>query len=156
MDSNVHQTVGRSSPVSEAGAALTRLAEDATLIPESLREWWTGYLTSHQPRYDGTLRVLEKELPRQGRLLEAGSVPGHFTVMLKAAGYDVTALDIDPSRLAAFWEKHGISVDAVDIEHEPLPYPDGAFHAVVFSEILEHLRINPLGHPPRAGPGDPS
>jgi SAM-dependent methyltransferase len=32
----------------------------------------------------------------------------------------------------------------VDIEREPLPFPSGEFETVLFTEILEHLRINPL------------
>ena len=114
---------------------------DVSLVPDRLAEWWSGYLTYHQDRY---LRTLEFLQPASGRVLEIGSVPCQFTSLLQQLGYDVRGLDLAPERVDAFARKHELSVDKVDIETDRFPVADGSIGMVLFLEVLEHLRVNPL------------
>jgi SAM-dependent methyltransferase len=43
----------------------------------------------------------------------------------------------DPARLA---EERGVEVARVDLETEPLPWPDGSIDVVVCNQVLEHLK----------------
>ena len=124
-------------------AFLKSLEADAALIPEALRPWWLEYRQGHIPRYLDTLEFMDRH-GLGGTMLELGSVPGHFTVLLKNMGYDVRGIDLDPSRIARFLAKYDVPVDRVDIERDPLPFDEETFDFVLFSEMLEHLRINPL------------
>ena len=63
---------------------------------------------------------------------------------MKRSGFDIEGVDLDPERFGDAISRLGLSVVACDIEREPLPFEDGSFDAVVFFEIFEHLRINPI------------
>ena len=123
---------------------LRGLESDTALVPAEMRDWWREYLSNHRCRYLDILSYLKCEDPSQERVLEIGSVPGHCTVLLKGLGYAVEGVDLSPGRLSAFWAKHGVSVAQADIEQERLPFEDGQFSVVLFMEIIEHLRVNPL------------
>ena len=121
------------------------LEGDAALVAPSLREWWQGYLRAHQQRYLDLLGFLEEQnLTEDPAVLEIGSAPGHLTAVLQKIGYALQGVDIAPERMDRFWQKHGLTVTRLDVEQEPWPFEDAAFDLVLFNEILEHLRINPL------------
>lgn len=120
---------------------LKSMEGDVSLVPERLSEWWSNYLTYHHDRYLGTLDFLESV---KSRVLEIGSVPCQFTSLLQQLGYEVRGMDLAPERVEAFIRKHELSVNKVDIETDPFPFEDGSFGTVIFLEVLEHLRINPL------------
>lgn len=123
-------------------ASLARqLDADVGRVRADLRDWTRGYLEHHRERLVDQVDLLGEV---DGPVLEIGCVPGLSTVLLARAGYDVRGVDLDPERSADLWRHHGLDVARVDIETEPLPFADGAFAAVVFAEILEHLRIDPL------------
>jgi len=126
---------------SRAREILKSMEGDVSLVPERLAEWWSGYLTYHHDRYLTTLDFLQSVT---GRVLELGSVPCQFTSLLKQLGYDVRGMDLAPERVDAFVRKHELSVDKVDIETDRFPFDDGSIATVIFLEVLEHLRVNPL------------
>lgn len=105
-----------------------------------MRQWWGDYLQFQHARFLDSLEFVD----RDAEILEVGSAPGQFTILLDRLGYKVQGVDIDPERLAPIWKKHGITVAQADIEKERLPFPDESFDLVLFMEILEHLRLNPL------------
>jgi len=127
----------------EAEKILQSLEDDVELVPIKIKDWWLNYLHLHRQYYLDTLSFLNSN-DKGGGILEVGSVPGHFTVLLKSLGYNVRGVDIDPTRVKQIWGKYNIPVDKVDIEKEALPFPSDMFDIVLFSEILEHLRLNPL------------
>ena len=63
---------------------------------------------------------------------------------LSECGYQVVGIDITPERFQSSIEKLGLTVLRCDIELEKLPIEDNTYDAIVFNELFEHLRINPI------------
>lgn len=112
----------------------------------------------------GHLTALEllKEACPSGVAIDAGAFPGSLTRLL-AAQWNVIALDKDPHRgltvqrsyqagLPAADEETfdtamrrlGVQTLRADLETERWPISDGAADAVVLTEVLEHLYVDPL------------
>ena len=127
--------------IERARQAWERMEADRELIPDRLRDWWGNYLHYHRDRYFDTL---DRMASADKDVLEVGSVPAHLTLMMREAGFNVAGVDLAPERIQPFIDKHDLEIHRVDIETEPLPFPDGTFGTVLFTEVLEHLRINPL------------
>ena len=72
-------------------------------------------------------------------ILEIGCRAGNLT-QFYAPGNEVTGIDVDRNALKLFEERLGLKAHWVDVDSEPLPFPDGSFSVVVFSEVMEHLR----------------
>jgi len=77
-----------------------------------------------------------------GRLLDIGCGSGEFSVLLKKAfkAKELFGVELSPEGQALATEK-GIQVSRLDLNKEPLPYPDNFFGMVFAGEILEHLII---------------
>jgi SAM-dependent methyltransferase len=54
----------------------------------------------HRLELETTLHFLENYLPKSGRILDAGSGPGRYTLELARRGYTLSALDLTPANLA--------------------------------------------------------
>ena len=109
-----------------------------------LGEWFTTYRAQHRTRLAADLRLLEMHVPHGARLLECGAVPLLLTGALSELGYEVRAVDLAPQRFATAISRLGLDVLECDVEREPLPFADGAFEVVLFNELFEHLRIDPI------------
>ncbi len=106
-------------------------------------KWSLNYFNNHQKRYLFDLKLIEKTYS-QGKILEIGSAPYHLTFLLKKAGYDVVGVDIDPERQKNFLANAGLDIFKNNIETEALPFPDNSVELIIFNEVFEHLRINPI------------
>lgn len=86
------------------------------------------------------MRVLEL-VPRDSRVLEIGAATGYMSEALRARGCFVTAIEIDPGAAAQaeqFCERVIVAdVESVDLDSE---LGDETFDAVLFADVLEHLR----------------
>ena len=82
------------------------------------------------------LRLLESE-PRGG-LLDVGCAGGELAALLAARGWRVQGAEAEPALLGAA-RARGIEARAVDLDGAALPWPDGAFDAVVAAEVIEHV-----------------
>ena len=49
-----------------------------------------------------------------------------------------------PGRAARLVRRYGLNVVACNVERQRLPFADGTFAHVIFNEVLEHLRVDPL------------
>jgi len=128
--------------MTEAEKILDSLEKEIELVSPNLSDWWLNYLNSHKLHYLNLLSFIETN--KEKKILEVGSVPGHFTVLLKKLGYNIQGVDIDPNRISKLMEKFQIDVVKTDIENEKLPFSSESFDVVLFPEIIEHLRVNPL------------
>lgn len=115
------------------------LPEDKTLV-----EWHNAYVANHKLRIAQDLDIARDKVPANSNVLEMGSIPLLFTLALAKCHYTVTGCDIAPERYSSTIQSTGLDIAKCDIEKEPLPFPDNSFDAVVFNELFEHLRINPI------------
>jgi len=110
----------------------------------SLDPWFTNYCREHRRRLAGDLRIVEQRLRPGARVLECGAVPLLMTTALAGLEYEVTALDVGPERFSKAIARLGLEVRKCDIETQPVPFVADTFDAVLFNELFEHLRINPV------------
>jgi SAM-dependent methyltransferase len=103
----------------------------------------TMYFLSHRRRYVSDLASISRSHD-SGRILELGGYPFFFTCLLKDLGYSVVSADLHPFDAAPLLTRRRPNVVACDIERQHLPFGDGSFDLVLFNEILEHLRVDPL------------
>lgn len=106
-------------------------------------EWEKQYLTVHRNRYKVNLECM-KRFASGKKVLEIGSVPCHFTALLAMSEYNVTGVDPKPERSERIIQKFSLDVIKCDIEVEALPFNDNSFETIVFSEVIEHMYVNPL------------
>ena len=128
----------------ESMAAIDRAI--ASIVPDSEhhRAHYRHYAQVHRRRLAFDLDHVQRFANADSRILEFGSYPPILTLALSRMGYSVCGLDLDPSRVGSTLRKEGLVVKKVNFEREPLPFRDGAFDVVIFNEVFEHLRINPI------------
>ncbi|MFN3373334.1 MAG: methyltransferase domain-containing protein [Chloroflexus sp.] len=101
-----------------------------------------AYFRLHRYRFAAMLRAMG---PAHGaHVLEVGVTPGQFTELLVEAGFKVSGADLDPFTRKELWDRLGVEVRQVNLEREPVPYPNAGFDWVVFSEVIEHMVYSPL------------
>ncbi len=120
-----------------------QLARDCELLPDELRLWSRRYLKNHQQRYESDLRLVRR-LYQDGEVLEIGAAPCQLTVVLQKLGYPLQAVDLNPDRFLPIIRKYALPVIKCDIEREPLPFERARFSFILFNEVFEHLRIDPI------------
>lgn len=116
------------------------------LSPEKGRisEWHESYVKNHKLRIALDLDIVNELVAKDANILEFGSIPLLFTAAAAKSGYRVTGVDIGPDRYKNTLTELDIAVHKCDIETERLPFADATFDAIVFNELFEHLRINPI------------
>ncbi len=86
-------------------------------------------------------RLLLEAVPAGARVLDAGCASGYLAALLAARGHEVVGLEADPGAAAAARERAAIEVITGDLERaEDLARLPGPFGAVIFGDVLEHLR----------------
>lgn len=98
----------------------------------------------HKKRYLEEIELISKKL-RKGKVLDIGASPYHIMYCLKKLGFDIYGIDIDPNILKGFQRKYGLKVIKHNIEKGRSPFKDEEFDLVIFTEIFEHLGVDPLG-----------
>ena len=97
----------------------------------------------HRARYASDALTLSPVLD-ESTLLEVGSFPGHFTALMSVLNVPCVGIDIDPRRLKSLSQCFQLNIKRCDIERQPLPFDDASLKQIVFSEVFEHLRIDPF------------
>jgi len=86
-------------------------------------------------------RLLLEAVPAGARVLDAGCASGYLAALLAERGHEVVGFEADATAAAAARERAGIAVVTGDLERpEDLTRVAGPFGAVVFGDVLEHLR----------------
>ena len=134
-------------------------------ILEENRQYWTGRAsgyaevnrlelsTGQRRKWKDCLRAeLERQFPERSpeqlRVLEVGTGPGFFAILLRELGCAVTAVDLTPAMLAEAKENAGPLADGIcflEMNAEALSFADERFDAV----ISRNLTWN-LPHPDKA------
>ena len=90
---------------------------------------------------DEARKNLYVELIGQGnQILEVGCRSGNLTQYYHE-GNEVVGVDVDRNALLEFGKRLDLESHWVDVDSEPLPFREGQFDVVVFSEVMEHLRF---------------
>lgn len=91
-----------------------------------------------------TLHYIEKYLKPGDRILDAGAGAGEYSLYFSGKGYEVSALELADSNVAAFrkklTDKDHISLiqgNALDLSH----YEDASFNIVLLLGPLYHLKM---------------
>lgn len=123
-------------------------AVGAELAGSPLAPEFTEYAGAHAERFAFLLNRMEA--PPGQRTLDAGSFPGHMTVLLKRRGHDVTALNQAWDSYAswpayrALLERLGVPLVTGDLERGHAALASDAFDQVLFTEVVEHLAFDPF------------
>ncbi len=104
---------------------------------------YTGFIASVKNRYFAELQVLQR-FGQDKKILEIGATPFVFSILAKKLGIELTSVDLNPEKYYEIIDYYGLIVKKVDIETEKLPFDDETFDYIHFSEVFEHLRINPF------------
>jgi SAM-dependent methyltransferase len=131
-------------PDGERLALVQRCAGNIEPDRPGLQDWLRAYARHHCHRIALDLEIVERYSAKENVIVECGCVPLILTASLKELGYNVHGIDIDPSRFYSAISKLGLTVSKCDIETEPLPLETVSCDVVIFNELFEHLRINPI------------
>lgn len=107
------------------------------------KEWNSRYFQEHKHRLLSDLHFIQK-LYRSGHMLEIGALPCHLTFCLEKASLKYISTDIFPERASIIIDSNHLHVVRSDIEKERIPFSGNYFSFIVFNEVFEHLRINPI------------
>lgn len=102
------------------------------------------YSLYHSERLALDFEWIVETVKKISSVLEIGGYPFFLTSSLKERGYEIQTIDklsLSASRLA---DRLGLQITACDIETERLPFADNSFDEVLFNEVFEHLRIDPI------------
>jgi len=90
------------------------------------------------------LRLVERWCARGASVVDLGAQPFIASSALKAMGYDVTAVDVEPEPYMPIAERCGVRVVKRDLERERLDIR-GA-DCAVFTEVIEHFHYYYVPH----------
>ena len=133
-------------------------ASPASIISEN-RAYWTGRAAGYSEvnqlelstaQRETWSRCLRKEISRcfpgtlleQLRVLEVGTGPGFFAILLCEAGYDVTAVDLTPAMLEEARKNAGPLAGRIrflEMNAEAPDFPDACFDVVVSRNLTWNL-----------------
>jgi SAM-dependent methyltransferase len=125
-------------------ALVESVAERIRPDEPTLESWYSRYRRQHGERIAMDLEIVERHVGAGAHILEYGAIPLLMTAALETLDYTVSGIDIRPERFAAAIEDLGLEVVACDVETDSVPFADETFDALLFNELFEHLRINPI------------
>ncbi len=132
------------APPSEWVSLVGQLSALISADDPNLCAWCASYARSQLARIASDLAIVLRHATKDDAILEYGSVPLFLTEALHRTGYRVVGIDARPERFATAIRTLGLDVRKCDVEREPAPFPDSSFDVVIFNEIFEHLRIDPI------------
>lgn len=132
--------------------------KQSTILDEN-RSYWTGRAAGYSavnrleldtPQRQKWAACLRAELTRQFpgrapetlRVLEVGTGPGFFAILLCELGYAVTAVDLTPAMLAEAKKNAGAlagGITFLEMNAEALGFPDASFDALVSRNLTWNL-----------------
>ena len=87
-------------------------------------------------------RQFPERVPESLRVLEVGTGPGFFAILLRELGYDVTAIDLTPAMLEEAKKNAGELADKIcwmEMNAEALSFADESFDVVVSRNLTWNL-----------------
>lgn len=132
-------------PSSESVNAINQAIEKVLSHQKKPSEWLMKYCQSHKLRLAYDLDYIKDLNPgKEHKILEVGAMPFLLTLALQQLGYSITGIDINPERMQEIISTFNLKIHQCDIEHNKLPFSSNSFDIILFNEVFEHLRINPI------------
>lgn len=131
---------------------LARIQQAATILlgkkfdRADITSWAQTYIsaTNKQRRIAFDLDYVTQYAGHHATILECGAIPLVLTLGMKLAGYQTVGIDLAPERCKSIIAEQELDIRRCDLESERLPLEDNSCDLVVFNEIFEHLRIDPV------------
>lgn len=96
-----------------------------------------GFLLDQDPHAHVAPQIIEFLRKRSGpKVLDLGCGTGGYSYRLRELGFEVTAVDRNPSYVA---RARSLGLNAEEAPGEKLPFADDSFDTVVLVEVLEHI-----------------
>lgn len=108
-----------------------------------LTDWECEYFENHHNRYKQTLKIITENYC-DGTVLEIGSMPCHLTYCLSQLTDRVVGVDLSASRSIPLIQSAKLNILTTNVEETTLPFSDDSFSFALLSEVIEHLRIDPI------------
>lgn len=125
-------------------ALIDRIAGRIQPEDPALQEWFSEYSRQHRQRLAADVEIVDRLIGSGARILEYGAIPLLLTGALADLDYQVSAVDIEPARFANAIASLELDVAQCDVETEEVPFATDTFDGVLFNELFEHLRIDPV------------
>jgi ubiquinone/menaquinone biosynthesis C-methylase UbiE len=91
---------------------------------------------------DGLHPIFKKNLPKKGKILEAGCGLGKWVINLSKQGYDIQGVDSNKYALKKL-KKHFPEVKVESADIRDLPFEDGTFNTYLSLGVVEHFEQGP-------------
>lgn len=123
------------------------------MILSQIEHYWTGRAEGYSQvnqhelatgQDQVWLREIEEHLPKKPELkiLDVGTGPGFFAILLARAGYDVTAVDYTEAMLGEARKNAGSLAEKIHfyrMDAQNLKFPDGTFDVVISRNLTWNL-----------------
>ncbi len=110
-------------------------------------EAWSKYSVTRTlawNEHSETINILEKYLPKNGKIIDASCGLGRIVIHFRNKGYDIIGIDWSKKTIEAVKEYDpGMPVKCADARH--LDFPDAPFSAYISGGVVEHSQKGPLG-----------
>jgi len=133
----------RPSPSDTSRSEIDRSVEEVLGTTGRAPHWQT-YFKDHRERLALDFEWITHAVDKSAEILEIGGYPYFLTRSLQRAGFAVHSADARVGEAAHLAQQLSLPVSWCDIENADLPFPDATFDEVIFNEVFEHLRINPI------------
>lgn len=114
------------------------------IVDNEAENWIESYASIQRNRLAIDIDLIEKNLKKDNLILECGSAPFLLTAAVSKLGYDIRGLDLYPEKFEKTISHFNLSVSKCDFEIEEIPFDNEFFDVIIFNEVFEHLRINPI------------
>jgi len=120
------------------------VAKEIRPLVGNLDCWYTRYVSDHRGRIALDVELIESKFTRNQRIIDVGCIPLLLLGTLRRSGFSAEGIDIYSERFSPAVAKLNLPVHRCDIERERLPFDDACIDGIIFNEIFEHLRVNPI------------
>ena len=90
------------------------------------------------------LQVYQSYNKTQFKILDVGCNPPFLSATLARMDFEVIGIDSNPTSFTKTISEFDLNVQECNIETQKLPFSDNSFDCIVFTEVFEHLRIDPV------------